>query len=144
MASHATRKRLSGIFHLKRGIGDHSTAIPKIALIAGQPLRARGNEHLVGRLLLAAVRRVVGLQYPAQSRHSDIDAQGIGEILATQSRGSRAGVGFFRTFGGPLQGDYCQNERHGQNTPHNAKPIAIHHDAVLPNRGCCKTRRRVE
>lgn len=112
-------------------MGGNLAAIPKIPLAAHQPFRARGHEHFVGGLRLAAFLRAAGLQYPTQSWRSDVDAQGICEILATQSHGGHVGAGRFRLRGIRLPGPYRQDDGHRQDVYHNKQSISIRHSDVL-------------
>ena len=83
-------ERLAGIDDGRGLVALDPAAVPEVALVAAQGLGVAGDQHLIGRLLLAAPD---GFDDPAQARRLDVDAQGIDEVLATQVARGQAAVG---------------------------------------------------
>ena len=67
-------QRRAGVDDVDGLIGGDLAAVPEVAVTALQLLGAAGDEHLIGRLRLAAFARQSGPQDPAQPGPRDVDA----------------------------------------------------------------------
>jgi hypothetical protein len=74
-------QQAAGVADLNGAIASDSAAIPKVGVVGRELLETRCDEHLIGRLSLAAI---FGFQEPVEPRFERIDALRIDEVLATK------------------------------------------------------------